>query len=238
MRKVLSVFIVCLLSLTLSACSQPNENEGENINPADEIVEPEIVEPEENMETGSDAHILIAYFTYGENANLSNGAEVSSSASIQNWNGEVTGNAGVLAHMIHDAIEADLFSIRTVDPYPSTYDETVAQGRSENDADARPALAVHIENLDQYDTIFIGFPNWWYDLPMAMYSFFEEYDFSGKTIIPFSTSGGSGFSDILQTISELEPNATLLEGLTINSSQISEAQNDVDAWLSSLGYGQ
>ena len=110
------------------------------------------------METGSDAHILIAYFTYGENANLSNGAEVSSSASIQNWNGEVTGNAGVLAHMIHDAIEADLFSIRTVDPYPSTYDETVAQGRSENDADARPTLAVHIENLDQYDTIFIGFP--------------------------------------------------------------------------------
>ena len=98
MRKVLSVFIVCLLSLTLSACSQPNENEGENINPADEIVE-----PEENMEAGSDAHILIAYFTYGENANLSNGAEVSSSASIQNWNGEVTGNAGVLAHMIHDA---------------------------------------------------------------------------------------------------------------------------------------
>lgn len=77
---------------------------------------------------------------------------------------------------------------------------------------------------------------WWYDLPMAMYTFFEEYDFSGKTIIVFSTSGGSGFSGTLQTIAELEPNATILEGLTVNSSQINEAQNDVHEWLVSLGY--
>ena len=71
---------------------------------------------------------------------------------------------------------------------------------------------------------------------MALYTFFEEYDFSGKTIIVFSTSGGSGFSSTLQTIAELEPNATILEGLTVNSSQINEAQNDVHEWLVSLGY--
>lgn len=236
MRKLLSIFMICLLSVTVSACSQANESDEGNINPADEIVEPEITEPEENIEASNESHILIAYFTYGENAGLSNDAEVSSSASIQNWNGEVTGNAGILAHMIADVIEADLFSIRTVDLYPSTYDETVDQGRSENDAGARPVLSTHIENLDQYDTIFVGFPNWWYDLPMAMYTFFEEYDFSGKTIIVFSTSGGSGFSGTLQTIAELEPNATILEGLTVNSSQINEAQNDVHEWLVSLGY--
>lgn len=71
---------------------------------------------------------------------------------------------------------------------------------------------------------------------MAMYTFFEEYDFSGKTIIVFSTSGGCGFSSTLQTIAEVEPNATILEGLTVNSSQINEAQNDVHEWLVSLGY--
>lgn len=188
----------------------------------------------EHAESGNG--VLVAYFTYGENAELPDGVDASSSASIQLWNGEVTGNTGLIAHMIGDAAGAELFSIQTVEPYPPTYDATIEQGQAENTANARPELAAHIENFDSYQTIFVGFPNWWYDMPMAMYSFFEEYDFAGKTIIPFCTSGGSGFSGSINTIRELEPEAEVLDGLSIGGSSAAGAQAQVDQWLGSLEY--
>ena len=163
----------------------------------------------ENEETSS--RILVAYFTYAENAELSDNADASASASIQPWNGRLTGNTGVVADMIAQQTGGELFSIRTVKTYPSDYDGTIEKGQEEKNNNEYPELASHIENLDGYDTIFVGFPNWWYGMPMAMYSFFEEYDFSGKTIIPFCTSGGSGFSDALGIIAEYEPEATVLD---------------------------
>lgn len=189
---------------------------------------------EEQAESGNG--VLVAYFTYGENAELPDGVDASSSASIQMWDGEVTGNTGLIAHMIGEAAGAELFSIRTVEPYPPTYDATIEQGQSENTANARPELATHIENFDSYQTVFVGFPNWWYDMPMAMYSFFEEYDFAGKTIIPFCTSGGSGFSGSINTIRELEPEAEVLDGLSIGGSSAAGAQEQVEQWLGSLEY--
>ncbi|MFR5787297.1 MAG: flavodoxin [Christensenellales bacterium] len=94
-----------------------------------------------------------------------------------------------------------------------------------------------MENFDQYDTIFIGYPTWWYDLPMVMYSFFDEYDFSGKTIIPFNTHNGSRFSGTIQTIEQLEPNATVIEnGFTVNERNAAKSQSDIDKWLTGLGY--
>ena len=96
-------------------------------------------------------------------------------------------------------------------------------------------LATHIENLDQYDTIFVGFPNWWYGMPMVMYSFFDEYDFSGKTVIPFCTSGGSAFSDAIDEIKNMEPDATILDGLHIGSSSVTDAESRVSEWVQGLG---
>lgn len=130
-----------------------------------------------------------------------------------------------------------LFSIRTSVVYPADGGELIDYAAQEQEENARPELTTHIENLDGYDTIFIGYPNWWADLPMAVYSFFDEYDFSGKTIIPFNVHNGSRFSRTIQTIQELEPDATVVEdGFTVSEQTVAEAAEDVAAWLEDLGY--
>ncbi len=131
----------------------------------------------------------------------------------------------------------DLFSIRASVVYPADGGELIDYAAQEQEENARPELTTHIENLDGYDTIFIGYPNWWADLPMAVYSFFDEYDFSGKTIIPFNVHNGSRFSRTIQTIQELEPDATVVEdGFTVSEQTVAEAAEDVAAWLEGLGY--
>lgn len=106
---------------------------------------------------------------------------------------------------------------------------------SEKGSHARPELATQIENLEKYDYIFVGYPSWNADLPMPMYTFFEEYDFSGKTIIPFVTHGGSGFSGTVRTIRSLQPNATVLDGgLSVSRNSVPNAQADVKVWTDAL----
>lgn len=189
----------------------------------------------ESSEAGAQSSLLVAYFSYAENAALPDDVDASASASIQPWNGALTGNTGVVADMIAQATGADLFSIRTVEQYPDTYDATIDQGQQEQSEGARPELATHLENLDSYDTIFLGFPNWWGDMPMAVYTFLDEVDLSGKTVIPFVTSGGSGFSNTISTIQQMEPQATVQEGLSIGASSATGAQQQVESWLSELG---
>ena len=189
----------------------------------------------ESSEAAAQSSLLVAYFSYAENAALPDDVDASASASIQPWNGALTGNTGVVADMIAQATGADLFSIRTVEQYPDTYDATIDQGQQEQSDGARPELATHLENLDSYDTIFLGFPNWWGDMPMAVYSFLDEVDLSGKTVIPFVTSGGSGFSITISTIQEMDPQATVQEGLSISGSSATGAQQQVESWLSELG---
>ena len=189
----------------------------------------------ESSEAGAQSNLLVAYFSYAENAALPDDVDASASASIQPGNGALTGNTGVVADMIAQATGADLFSIRTVEQYPDTYDATIDQGQQEQSDGARPELATHLENLDSYDTIFLGFPNWWGDMPMAVYTFLDEVDLSGKTVIPFVTSGGSGFSNTISTIQQMEPQATVQEGLSIGASSATGAQQQVESWLSELG---
>ena len=189
----------------------------------------------ESSEAGAQSSLLVAYFSYAENAALPDDVDASASASIQPWNSALTGNTGVVADMIAQATGADLFSIRTVEQYPDTYDATLDQGQQEQSDGARPELATHLENLDSYDTIFLGFPNWWGDMPMAVYTFLDEVDLSGKTVIPFVTSGGSGFSNTISTIQQMEPQATVQEGLSIGASSATGAQQQVESWLSELG---
>ena len=158
------------------------------------------------------------------------------SASYSTVNGEAVGRLRAIADMIQQNTGGDLFSIQTSVVYPTDGGELIDYAAQEQDENARPELTSHIENLDQYDTIFVGYPNWWADLPMAVYSFFDEYDFSGKTIIPFNVHNGSRFSRTIETIQELEPNATVIEdGFTI-SEQNAEAADDVASWLQEIGY--
>lgn len=134
---------------------------------------------------------------------------------------------------------ADLFSIQTSVDYPGDIDELIDYASSEQEEDVRPELTSHIENLDDYDTVFIGYPLWWYDLPQVMYSFFDEYDFSGKTLIPFDVHNGSRLSDTVETIQELEPDAQVItDGFTISQSTVAEetesVAEEVSSWLQGL----
>jgi len=139
--------------------------------------------------------------------------------------------------MIQDGTGGDLFSIQTEFDYPGNIGALIEYADGEQKRGERPALATHIENLEDYDVIFIGYPNWWYDMPMAMYTFFEEYDFAGKTIIPFNTHRGSRFSSTISTIAELEPEATVIEdGFAFPGDNAADAAKDVAAWLKELDY--
>lgn len=258
MRKIFALVLSAALVFSLAACS--NTQQSSNSNPASseestqaaesapaQTTETESLPKEEDNMNASDtetasteteneeSNILIAYFTYGENAELPNDVDASATASIQIFNGEVTGNTGVMAHMIAEASGGELFSIRTVEPYPDNYNDTIDVGENEKNNGIRPELATHIENPDQYDTIFVGFPNWWYGMPMVMYSFFDEYDFSGKTVIPFCTSGGSAFSDAIEEIKDMELDADVLDGLHIGDSSVTDAENSVNEWVAELG---
>lgn len=180
--------------------------------------------------------VLIAYFSYGENRAASSGGDIdaNASASIQPDGGEMTGNTGLIARDIQNAVGGDLFSIRTETPYPAGYNDTVSVGREEQLEKARPALTVSVDNMDGYDVVFLGYPNWWGDMPMAVYSFLDSYDLSGKTVIPFCTSGGSALSDTVASIRAAEPGASVLDGFHARDRDTDESEDAVRRWLETL----
>lgn len=160
-----------------------------------------------NSESGK---ILIAYFSWG-------------------------GNTKGVAEEIQRQTGADLFEITMVNPYSSDYNTVLDEAQRDQNAQARPELASHIDNMDEYDTVMIGYPNWWASIPMPIASFLEEYDFSGKTILPFCSHGGGRFGQSLTAIAKLAPDATMGEALSIHYSGGSELASDVTEWLSSNG---
>lgn len=123
----------------------------------------------------------------------------------------------------------------TVDPYPTNYNAVVDLAKQELKDDYRPELATKIENMDSYDVVFVGYPNWWATMPMAVFTFLEEYDFSGKTIIPFCTHEGSSFGRSIDDITELCPKSTILDGLAIRGRNVKNAQKDLSKWLNEIG---
>lgn len=148
----------------------------------------------------------------------------------------MSGNTETVANYIHDQIGGDIIKLETEQTYPEDYDELVDYARDEQRENARPALATVIENINQYDTIFLGYPNWWGDMPMPIYTFLDQYDLSNKTIAPFITHGGSGLSGTPDNIQEEEPKATVTEGLAIAGDEAENSQSEVNQWLSDLGY--
>ena len=152
-------------------------------------------------------------------------------------NGEALGRLRVVANMIQAKTGGELFSIHTSVVYPADIGELIEYAAEEQANDARPELTSHIDDLEQYDVIFVGYLNWWADLPQVMYSFFDEYDFSGKTIIPFNVHNGSRLSRTVETIAELEPEAAVeTNAFTISEHNVSEAEKEVTDWLEELGY--
>lgn len=255
MKKMLSVIMVGILILSLTGCggnnadsdrdsaaanentvSQETAGAGENVsepvleNEVDEsghtesessMAEQDIAEPESSAETGLEpepdaadgSNALVVYFSW-------------------------SGNTENVANAIAEQTGADVFEIVPEEAYTSDYNTLLDIAIEEKESGARPAIAGSIEDISQYDVIYVGYPNWWSDMPMILYTFFDSYDLSGKTIAPFCTSGGSGLSNTVNSIKELEPDAEVLEGLHIGSSSASDPGNAVSDWLGRLGLAE
>ena len=180
--------------------------------------------------------ILIAYFTWSDNTIVENpdsiDVDAETSASVLSL-----GNAELIANWIAEKIGGDLFSIKTQNKYSSDYDECLNQARRERDNNERPALVGRLNNIDDYDVIFLGFPNWWYTCPMAVFTFVESYDLSGKTIIPFCTHGTGGLSRTIRDLKNLLPeNCEVLEPIGVYRPEVKNSKSRVLDWLKKLGY--
>ncbi len=238
MKKIISLFMSVFLLFNLSACgsgSRDQPSEERNTENAATESQDTSVQTTQSTDRNAGSRILIAYFSIPEDVDTS-GVDAVSGASIVVKDGEVMGNTEYTARIIQETIGGDLFRIETVDQYPLDHDPLVDQAADEQDEDVRPELASHIENLEKYDTIILGYPNWWSDLPMPVYSFLEEYDFGAKTIIPFVTHGGSGFSNTCNIISELQPGAFVSDNtLSLSRNDVADSGETIRQWAESLG---
>ena len=222
MKQIFSSILILALVLSLAACGSKAANNGEAQSAPAETANPEPAQtptpeasPADESAAPADSEsdggkILVAYFSW-------------------------SGNTETLAGMIQESTGGDLFAIAPETPYTDDYNELLDVAQSEQRDNARPALAAQVENWDEYDTIFVGYPNWWGDTPMLILSFLESYDCTGKTIVPFATSGGGGFGRGLDSIAVSAPGAEILEGFHVSGSSVDNAAGDVTAWIDGLG---
>ena len=152
-----------------------------------------------------------------------------------------SGHLDSMAHWIADETGGDLYRVTAADPYPEDYNDTADRAKQEQEDGVRPEIVVDIaeERMKQYDTVFFGFPVWWYDLPMPMWTFLENYDFSGKTIIPFfSHEGSSNGANALPTVTKLAAGATVRsdDALSIRGGNVDGAESEVREWVRNLEY--
>lgn len=141
------------------------------------------------------------------------------------------GNTEVAANMIKELTDADLFQIEQAKPYAKDYNECIAQAQADQRKDARPELKHYPETLDEYDMIYLGYPNYWSTMPMAVFTFLEHFDFSGKAIKPFCTHEGSGMGCSVSDIKKMCPAAKIEKGLAIRGSSVERARNDIEKWI-------
>ncbi len=244
-KKLGAILIGVVLALQTAGCGSTEPPAGNRSEPpvSDEAEQNGVGNQEDNMSAEDRAqmetadtdgsNILIAFFTAGENSDV----DVVSSASVTTVDGEAKGRLRAVADMIQTQTGGTLFSIQTSVDYPGDGGALIDYAAEEQEEDARPELTSHIENPDDYDVIFVGYPTWWYDMPQALYSFFDEYDFSGKTIIPFNVHNGSRFSGTIETIQDLEPDAEVItDGFTVSERDVAGAAGDVADWLGGLKY--
>lgn len=248
MKRII-LLLICLL-LALSACSASTESgqpaptasptPAVSLSPAPTMTpQPESFaesEPSASPESAEaeTSNILIAYFTWAENTVVQDPSAVdvdaTTSASVL-----LPGNAAKLAGWIRQEVGGDLFSIVVEEPYSSDYDECLDRAADEKAQNARPALVNHVEDMSRYDVVFLGFPNWWYTVPMAVHTFLEEYDFSGKTIVPFVTHGTGGLASTIEDITaDLPEDVTVLEPIGVYRPDVDGAQGAVQGWLAGL----
>ena len=176
---------------------------------------------------------LIVYFSRVGNTDFPEDIDVVSSASLMSVGGELVGSTEYVANIIRDAIGGDVHLVQTVNKYPVEYRATTDLAKVE--MGTYPELVPSDLNIEQYDHIFFGYPNWWAEMPMAMFSFLEAYDLDGKNIYPFCTHGGSRLSNTVRTLREWLPNSVVEDGLAIANGSVSSSQDMVEQWIGTLG---
>ena len=223
MKKLLSFLLSMTFVFSLAACSgEPTSSEDGSPESSVSSSEPSSEVPtaseetsnseasEEPTEPGEEAGgTLVAYFSW-------------------------SGNTEQMAQIISEQTGGDLFEIEPATPYTDDYNTLLDVAQQEQADDARPELASRVENWDSYDVVFVGYPDWWSDAPMLIYSFLEAYDWEGKTLVPFCTSGGSGFGRSLDKLPDSAPGASILEGLHVSGSRVSGASEEIASWIDGL----
>lgn len=141
------------------------------------------------------------------------------------------GNTEIVAGMIQKLTGADIFKVEPIQPYSKNYNECIAQAQADQNRNARPELKNYPENLDQYDTIYLGYPNYWGTMPMVLFTFLERFDFNGKTIKPFCTHEGSGLGHSVEDIKKLCPTAIVEKGLALHGGSVEKSEKELDKWI-------
>ena len=256
MKKLLTPLMALALAIVFTACqaapsssvsSSPAPSESSQLSSAvgKSAASSQLAEPSEapaessalenSSETGENGGVLIAYFSWAENAVLEEGVDAMTSPSVSD-----PGNVQQLAGWIQEETGGELFSIQVTDPYPSDWDACLERANEERGQNARPALVEpQVENLDSYDTVFLGYPNWWYGVPMALLTFLEENDLSGKDVYLFCSHGTGGLARSVEIITEAAPEANISDNIfDCYEEDAPVSQENIQAWVAELGFSQ
>lgn len=246
MKKILSLFLAMAMVLSLVACAtaeNPLNHSSIALESSSTVSKQEATDnrpsgmeasdsnsSESNKEQGNS--ILVAYFSWANNAILADDVDAITSPSVI-----PPGNVQQLANWVQEETGGDLFSIRVTDPYPSDWDDCLARANQERGDNARPELVENVDNLEQYDTVFLGYPNWWYGVPMALLTFLEQNDLSGKQVYLFCSHGTGGLANSVELITEAAPNAIISDNIfDCYEEEASSSEEPIRGWVNSLGF--
>lgn len=243
MKKIISLILSLTMAFVFIGCNTEESSSAADETGAVQREEAEVQDPEsseaEDPETdpaasaeAQNAQVLVAYFSWAENAVLDEDVDSVSSPSVIS-----PGNVQQLAGWVQEETGGDLFSIQVTDPYPSDWDECLSRANQERSEDARPELVQNVENIDQYDTVFLGYPNWWYGVPMALLSFLEQNDLSGKDVYLFCSHGTGGLANSVEIIREAAPDAIISDNIfDCYEEDAASSQDRIREWAAGLGY--
>lgn len=200
-------------------------------------------EDDDDNVTPAGGRVLTVYFSrYGNtdfpvdyDLTYDNPVDAATGASIVRNQNTLRGTTEVVADLIRDNVGGDKHLIKVQNVYPVGYDEVISQNHSEQSAGTMPALTEQIENMEQYDVIFVGYPIWSSTTPNAVLSFLSEYDLTGKTIVPFATHNGYGAGRSFTAVRNACPNSTILEGLALSATDVQTSQTTVNSWIERIG---
>ena len=199
---------------------------------SEDATETESADSVDGQQVSEHKKILIAYFTWAENAADTSEVDATTSASVQ-----LPGNVAQMAAWIQQEVGGELFSIRVEEPYPAVYDACLDRAADEKAENARPKLEEKVSDLSEYDVVFLGYPNWWYSAPMAVFSFLEENDLSGKRVVLFCSHGTGGLASSVKDISAVLPDSQIESNvLGVYREDIPQSQETIQNWLEEIGY--